>query len=92
MLDQQLAPVEDQPDSLKVIEILNCAGLLHDIGNPPFGHFGESAIRNWFEKNLSLLQYKNKPLHCLLYKPTMAVELLKQQIRKFLKLNSRKGD
>ena len=38
VLDQQLAPAGDQPDSLKVIEILNCAGLLHDIGNPPFGH------------------------------------------------------
>ncbi len=50
VLDQQLAPAGDQPDSLKVIEILNCAGLLHDIGNPPFGHFGESAIRNWFRK------------------------------------------
>lgn len=22
-------------------EVLACAGLLHDIGNPPFGHFGE---------------------------------------------------
>ena len=32
VLDQQLAPAGDQPDSLKVIEILNCAGLLHDIG------------------------------------------------------------
>lgn len=62
VLEQQRAPLDDQPDSLKVIEILNCAGLLHDIGNPPFGHFGESAIRNWFEKNLGLLQYKDKPL------------------------------
>ena len=66
MLDQQLAPAGDQPDSLKVIEILNCAGLLHDIGNPPFGHFGESAIRNWFEKNLSLLQFKQRPLQAWL--------------------------
>lgn len=29
--------------------VLSCAGLLHDIGNPPFGHFGEVVIGNWFE-------------------------------------------
>ena len=28
-----------------VCDILQCAGLLHDIGNPPFGHFGETVIR-----------------------------------------------
>lgn len=27
------------------------ACLLHDIGNPPFGHFGEVAISKWFLKN-----------------------------------------
>lgn len=30
-----------------VVAIVENACLLHDIGNPPFGHFGEIAIRDW---------------------------------------------
>ena len=33
-------------------DVLLCAGLVHDIGNPPFGHFGEYAIREWFQNKL----------------------------------------
>lgn len=29
--------------------IVETACLMHDLGNPPFGHFGETAIREWFE-------------------------------------------
>ena len=28
--------------------VLACAGLLHDMGNPPFGHEGEKAIGSWY--------------------------------------------
>lgn len=30
--------------------IAETAGLVHDIGNPPFGHFGEESIRVFFRK------------------------------------------
>lgn len=38
-------------------EILRCAGLIHDIGNPPFGHFGEFTIREWFSEKLPELEF-----------------------------------
>jgi dGTPase len=31
--------------------ILAAAGLAHDLGNPPFGHSGEEAIRSWIVRN-----------------------------------------
>ncbi len=45
-----------------VCDILQCAGLLHDIGNPPFGHFGETVIREWFQGNMGKLRLKGKTL------------------------------
>ncbi len=32
----------------KLMGMLQTAGLIHDLGNPPFGHYGETAIRNWY--------------------------------------------
>ena len=49
-----------------ICAILQCAGLIHDIGNPPFGHFGETAIQDWFKSNLKKLTFKGKPIEDLL--------------------------
>ena len=45
-----------------ICAILQCAGLLHDIGNPPFGHFGETVIQDWFKEHLSSIFYNGKAL------------------------------
>lgn len=42
--ENNLLDTEKIPD---VVAIVENACLLHDIGNPPFGHFGEIAIRDW---------------------------------------------
>lgn len=42
-----------------ISSVLLCAGLLHDLGNPPFGHFGETVIGEWFQNNLGKILYRS---------------------------------
>ena len=52
---------QDECANIKYIPvILECSGLMHDMGNPPFGHFGEDAIRDWFKENLDKIYYYTK--------------------------------
>lgn len=50
----------------EICSILQCAGLIHDIGNPPFGHFGEIVIREWFKRNIPEMTFKGEKAQNLL--------------------------
>jgi len=44
-----------KPGTERQIEaIAGTCGIIHDLGNPPFGHVGEEAIREWFEKRIGI--------------------------------------
>lgn len=43
---------KDVEESLRNIpSLLAAIGLVHDLGNPPFGHQGEAAIQSWFKEH-----------------------------------------
>jgi dGTPase len=63
--------------------ILKNACLVHDIGNPSFGHFGESVIQNYF-KNF----FENQKKEEIDEKNKIAKGLLESgEAKKFIKLN-----
>lgn len=69
----------DNKSVTEIPVILSCAGLLHDIGNPPFGHFGEVVIGEWFKKEFRKdeFNYKGIPIRDIL------IEQMKKDLENF---------
>ncbi len=44
------------------IAVLECAGLLHNIASPPFGRYGESAIRSRLKESIAALEYNGEKI------------------------------
>ena len=56
LLKKQIATEQDVYCMEAIVEN---ACLIHDIGNPPFGHFGEEAIKRWFKEEAYLIYKAN---------------------------------
>lgn len=60
LFDEELL---DKKYESKISSLLAVAGLIHDLGNPPFGHHGEEVIQcffeDWFKNNSTLAKKLN---------------------------------
>ena len=66
LIENKMDPSFTLQTKSDICDILQCAGLIHDLGNPPFGHFGEEAIRDWFIRNMKEIRFKDTPITNLL--------------------------
>lgn len=68
--------------------IIQSACLVHDIGNPPFGHFGETVIQNYFKTLFAKQQIKKSELeNALEQSPEEKKERIKTELTKLFNLS-----
>lgn len=53
LIDKEKVSSEEQILVKQLPSLLATCGLVHDLVNPPFGHYGEDVIQEWFKDNKS---------------------------------------
>lgn len=71
--------------------IAAAVGLAHDLGNPPFGHQGENAIRRWFASHLDAFSINGRFLSEAQQTDFLAWEGNAQALRLLTRLQVAKG-
>ena len=72
----QLAAVGLEGNETVFTNIVEMSCLMHDVGNPPFGHFGEAAISNWIKTKAEICHHLAVGTPSKLFTDTLLPDLI----------------
>lgn len=63
LIENKKVSGEEQILIKQLPSLLAVCGLVHDLGNPPFGHYGEDVIQEWFKDNKTKLHLEKQVIN-----------------------------
>ena len=63
LIENEKVSEEEKKIIKQLSSLLAVCGLVHDLGNPPFGHYGEDVIQEWFKDNKTKLHLEKQVIN-----------------------------